>query len=155
MRSAPAFQLCPQRSVGWLVFVVAIFLLLWGVLAAWWVSSFQSANGPSLVPVLSISLSLGCGYGLYRASVRRPGSLRWDGQCWHWGPMGSAGHEPVSGQARVSLDLGVFLLIYLRPDSSLRSPGVWLPLERRRHLADWHLLRCALQISSNLLSAGR
>ena len=155
MRSAPAFQLCPQRSVGWLIFVVAIFLLVWGALAAWWLSSLQSASAPSLVFALSILLSLGCGYGLYRVSSRRPGSLRWDGQCWHWGPAGSAGHEPVSGQAQVSLDLGVFLLIYLRPHEGLRSPGVWLPLERRRHVFDWHLLRCALQSHPHPLSAGR
>lgn len=145
MRSAaPAFQLCPQRSLGWVCGVAVLWALAVCASVTWCSSALQSTGAKAFVGAVVVVFTLACGYMLWRSLSRQPGSLRWDGQCWHWGPSATIGHEPVSGVASVCLDLGGFMLIHLRANPELGTSGAWLPIERRAHLSQWHLLRCAL-----------
>ena len=142
MRTAPAFQLCPQRSRGWSVGVGALFALAGGS-ALWWAGQ---SEGPARLLGLAAALWT-LGWAVWHRRRHRGSvvaSLRWDGQCWHWGAAHAVGPEPVPGRIRVCLDFSGFMLLQLRPFDRTRSAPVWLPLDRRGQAAQWHSLRCAL-----------
>jgi hypothetical protein len=75
----------------------------------------------------------------------KPVSLRWDGRDWHLGAPNLAGHEPVAGVLRMSVDLGAWMLLRFEPASAgaVVRP-VWLPAQRRGLETQWHALRCAI-----------
>lgn len=90
----------------------------------------------------------------YRRQQQDIGSLRWDGQCWHWGPAHTLGHEPVSGQAIVCLDCAGFMLVHLRPFGRMAVRSAWLPVSQPGQPAQWHSLRCALYAPQAVPFAG-
>ncbi len=140
MRTAPAFQLCPQRSRGWSVLVGALFTLA-GTASLLWAAQIE---GPArLVGGCAVVWTLGW-MMWHRRQHQDIGSLRWDGQYWHWGPLDTIGHEPTSGQATVCLDCAGFVLVHLRPFGRTAGRSVWLALSQQGQPAQWHSLRCAL-----------
>ena len=143
MRASPAFQLVLDRFGVWRACVLVVALIGAGVMAAWLVS-----QPPSMPSVVRAGLVIAAFALLFLgASAARvpPVSVRWDGQRWHLGPPDSAGHEPDSGDMRVVLDLGPWMLLRFEPaESTWRARASWLPAQRRGLEAQWHALRCAV-----------
>jgi hypothetical protein len=143
MRASPAFQVVLDRFGVWRWAVFGSALLGAGVMAAWLV--LQAASLPALILWPAAALATGVlASGLGAARVL-PVSLRWDGQCWHIGPPGSAGNEPIAGALCVLIDLGPWMLLRFEPvDSTWCNRATWLPVQRRGLETQWHALRCAV-----------
>lgn len=79
------------------------------------------------------------------------GTLRWDGQDWHW--MGRT--EFVTGRVGVHLDLQFCLVLSLQPPS---GRCLWLFPQRRSDAPQWNALRRALfarpAVSPGLIADG-
>jgi hypothetical protein len=143
MRASPAFQVVIDRFGVWRMVVLASALAGVIVLLAWLVFSPPMVSATIRWPVAAAALVL-LVFGACAARVA-PVSLRWDGQLWHLGPPESAGHEPGSGELRVALDFGPWMLLRFEPaQSSWRSRATWLPAQRRGLESRWHALRCAV-----------
>jgi hypothetical protein len=143
MRASPAFQVVLDRFGVWRALVLAATLTGMGVMAVWLVS--QPPSLPAVVRAcLAIAALVLLLLGASAARVR-PVSVRWDGQLWHLGPPESSGHEPESGDLRVVLDLGPWMLLRFGPaGSTWRHRATWLPVQRRGLESQWHALRCAV-----------
>lgn len=138
MRCAPAFQVSPRRSRGWAFAVGGLLVWALAVDVAW---ALQVRGAAQWWALGAVFLTLVCGGACLPFIHRMPAHLRWDGQCWLWGPPGTLGDEPHSGRVRLCLDAGFFMLLFLQP-STPSSRGVWLPLTRRTD--HWHMVRCVL-----------
>jgi hypothetical protein len=143
MRASPAFQVVLDRFGVWRVFVLAAALIGMGVMATWLMA--QPPSMPTVVRACLVIAALAL--LLLGASAARvpPVSLRWDGQLWHLGSPASAGHEPHSGDLRVVLDLGPWMLLRFEPaESTGRVRATWLPAQRLGLEPQWHAMRCAV-----------
>lgn len=142
MRASPAFQVVLDRFGVWRGAVTCAALSGAVVMTVWLVSQPPLPGAARWGLALSAFALLMLGATAARV---RPVSVRWDGQLWHLGPPGSAGHEPHDGQMRVLLDLGPWMLLrFDRAEASRRSRAVWLPVQRRGLESQWHALRCAV-----------
>lgn len=143
MRASPAFQVVLDRFGVWQAAVFAAVLSGGIVMLAWLTSEQLSVPGTLRWVIAGVVLAL---LALGAAAARvAPVSLRWDGQLWHLGPPGSAGHEPDSGRLQVVIDLGPWLLLRFEPaESGWRTPARWLPAQRLGLETRWHALRCAV-----------
>jgi hypothetical protein len=143
MRASPAFQVVLDRFGMWQAAVFTAVLAGALVMLAWLASEQPSLSVASRWGIAGIALGLLL-RGAAAARVRAV-SLRWDGQLWHLGPPGSAGHEPDSGPLHVAIDLGPWMLLRLEPAASTwGSRSIWLPAQRHGLEAHWHALRCAV-----------
>lgn len=141
MHAPPAFQITVQRFGIWR----GACAVLWSAVAATQVAWSASGQG-AVVGWCGLALTLACGLAAMSAAWRlRPVSLRWDGQAWHFGDAATRGEEPVRVRPVISLDLGNWLLVNLRPEHPAVPPlPRWLPLQRQGHEASWHGLRATL-----------
>jgi hypothetical protein len=142
MRASPAFQVVLDRFGVWRWAVLGFALSGACVMAAWLAA--QPASVPAAMRWLTALVAFAVlGLGACASRVQ-PVSLRWDGQLWHLGPPASAGHEPRSGELRVLIDLGPWMLLRFEPAASTwRHRATWLPAQRRGLESQWHALRCA------------
>ena len=129
------------RRFGAWRFVVAFIVCVAGVALGTW--AVRAAATHPLAFIGSLLVFGLCATLLARQVFRLQAvSLRWYTQRWHLGPAGMAGHEPVSGQVAIALDLGGWMLLRFLPEAGLpRRRGVWLPVQRRGHEAAWPALR--------------
>lgn len=135
MHSAPAVSYPVGRSSLRMAVHVAPWLLAAVVAVLWSVQ----ASAPRAPAVLAALLLAGMGLLLtWRAELRAPsGTLRWDGQDWHWE---SAVGTRV-GRVAPRADWQSGLLLEFRP---AQGAGVWIWLERQMAPRSWHALRCAV-----------
>ena len=148
-RAAPPVTVALTDLRLWRVFAVVVSVLSIGATAAWLVTWRDATftDGviwPSVVAGFSILL---VAVLLWRHLQSGPVQLRWDGQCWHWqesGRRSRAAQEVKTGQVRVAMDLGPWLLLELRPQGRAIPVSRWVPATRRGVGAQWHALRCAL-----------
>jgi hypothetical protein len=150
MHSAPPVRITLAHEPVWSAFVVSLAGVAAANLVAWAALHAQA----SLVFASSLALfaALMAGCLVWRRLQRRPsapGALDWDGTAWFWScdePLASA-----TGDVRVMIDLGAWMLLRFRPDTAGPAP-TWLPVTRRRAGALWPQWRAAL--FSRRLGAG-
>ena len=153
MRAAPAFQISLQRFGVWRAAVWVLALLAAAAIGAWLSASSRPVGGAALGAAAAAGLGL---VALAASLVRLPHVLlRWDGQRWHLGMLGATPDDSVSGDLRVAVDLGPWMLLRFRPAPFERHPPlIWLPVQRRGVEAQWHALRCAVYSPRPSLEAG-
>jgi hypothetical protein len=141
MRHSPSFEIELRHFGVWRTGGAVAALGAAAGLGAW----FWQSHGGLLA---AVGASVGAAMiAAAVALVRRddPVLLRCDGRVWSAtrAPGGSA--VASAGQLDVVIDLGVWMLLRLRPGS---GPGTgrttWIPAQRRGHEAHWHALRCAV-----------
>jgi hypothetical protein len=139
MRVPPPFQLSVAHFGVWNVAIALLCVMLMGVAALW----CATADAVQCLIAAAVVLMI-CSAVL--SLVRRHAiSLRWDGQCWHLGPVETRGHEPLSGRVHVLVDAGVWLLLRFVPEGVARPwRWQWVPVQRAGHALAWHALRCAV-----------
>ena len=152
MRSAPAVSLQTADSAAWLWALRGLLGLTLGVTLTWAAARPGLSSATATVFVLAYVIWLAW-------HTRRPRrwSLDWDGSAWRLGG-GADGPNPAIATAirpanlSVALDFGDALLLRATTaDVGMPAQAqpiwrrsIWLPLQRRDHLARWHALRCAL-----------
>jgi hypothetical protein len=141
MRAAPACQVSLRRFGAWRAAVLGLAALGIASIAGWTFTRDRPLDTMLIVAtVLSASTIAVLGASLIRRT--RPTDLRWDGLAWHLVPVGDAA---MSGELRVAIDLGPWMLLRFTPALPEAYPRtVWLPVQRRGLEADWHALRCAV-----------
>ncbi len=131
MRAAPATQAWTCTTGPWRAFQVGLHALAAAVVAAW-AASHLWGNGAAAAA--AAAAGLGAAALAWRWPVAEPCRLGWDGSTWRLQP---ARGEAISGQVRLMIDLGGWMLVRF-------SPGArWLPLARAG-AADWQAMRVAL-----------
>ena len=131
MQSASALQVT-IRCFG--VWNAALGLLVAAVISAA-VSWFLAWHDKPAVwegGVLSVLALVGLG-GVFGLVRRRPVVLRWDAQRWHvTDPHRGGGDRPAS-DIRIALDLGGWMLLKYRAETSppSRRQSGWIPAQRR------------------------
>ena len=141
MHNAPSvlYPVGRSRFLGRLVFV------LWGLgvlAAAGQVWQVGGLTGPVLLTSGSAVLAGALAWWSLRQTPQ--GTLRWDGEAWHWLPetlREDKFSEPLTTSPQVHLDLQQVLLLSLVPAGSRR---VWLWLEKAQSPARWDDLRRAV-----------
>ena len=143
MRAIAACQFTLTRFGVWRAAVTGLLLCVLASLALWFLAQPVEWHWWSVAAWGLVALAA---VGLAASLIQiKPVSLRWDGQQWHLGPAGSAGHEPFAGDLSVSLDLAGWMLLRFRADRRVRGSAVsWLPVQRRGLEGQWHALRCAV-----------
>jgi hypothetical protein len=134
MHSAPAvsYPVGRSRFQGWLVGVTGLTGMLAGLL--WQLQAHLDGWRQGLF-VLSLLGACSLAIAAWR---RTPvGTLRWDGQAWHW----SSGDTSAGCIVSVQLDLQSCLLLSMRSEAGAR---LWLWPERRADVIHWDDLRRAL-----------
>jgi hypothetical protein len=151
VRASPAFHATVSQFGQWRAALVMLTIAAMVILIAWFLAFVEPH---SLWTTAGFALVLaGLSWNLSSFIRMRPVSLRWDGQCWHWGPAASGGHEPWVGHMEVCVDLGCWMLLRLMPESNARRMKKhWLAVQQRGLEAHWHALRCA--VYSPRLEAG-
>jgi hypothetical protein len=144
-RSAPAVQVQVSRFELWNRGVGLLLLISCAALISWFIGLVGARDehwAPgALVVAASVLALLIAGWSLRRPAV----SLRWDGQCWHIGPIDRVGSEPWSVRVAVRVDLGHWMLLQVCCDQvDFPRQHAWLPLQRLGLQSQWHALRCAL-----------
>ena len=137
MRAAPAFQVSLQRFGVWRAAVGTLAAVVAATLTAWLLTGeapLGAAAGFGAAAALAALVAL-------TASLLRlaPCDLRWDGDVWHLGRVGS---EPSPGALQVAVDLGHWMLLRFIPARPGRA--VWLPVQRPGLESHWHALRCSV-----------
>jgi hypothetical protein len=142
MRAPPAFQVKVRHFGAWRLGVGALIAIASAVLAAWLASGGEVAP----LPLRALMGAVGAAALLAGTTLmRRPAlSLRWDGQAWRLGPVGSAGDEPWPGELAVAIDWGGWLLLKFDHAGGAAPGTTWLPIQRRGLESQWHALRCAV-----------
>ncbi|HMW22271.1 MAG TPA: hypothetical protein PKC59_02455 [Burkholderiaceae bacterium] len=146
MRTAPSFRLAAPTCRLWRHTVLAAWLTSGTVLAAWLLTAWWwlDLDAPKAV-------AAGLATALWFLSRPTQPALRidlsWDGQGW-WAvaPLSARG-EALPCSVSVAIDLGVWLLLRLRPlaeGPSWRRPVHWVALSESAVGPNWHGLRCAL-----------
>jgi len=142
MKVSPAFEMELMHFGVWRAGVVALVSMAAASLGAW------VALSRSLDPFMAwLAGGAACLVVTAGTLIRspRPQRLRWDGQGWRLGAAGTAGQDGLPVDVTVAVDLGVWMLLRVRPQ---RAPkwrlDTWLPAQRRGHEAHWHALRCAV-----------
>lgn len=146
MRAAPAVD-AALGSGRFERMVIALLHAGTGAAVAVWASAHVAAavgplaDGLVWLTVLVIALVLGAlGWMLaVRALPAEPAQLCWDGTAWQ---LRTDGLRPLA-QVVVSLDLGAWLLLQLRPAEGRARH--WRVTHARVAGASWHGLRVALQ----------
>lgn len=134
MHSAPAvsYPVGRSRLHGWLVLGLGLGASLTG---AWWLRQIDAVGWRQWLFVGVLLGACGAAAVAWRHSGR--GTLRWDGQSWHWN--GAFALTPAV--LTVHLDGQFFLLLGLRSDTGKR---LWLWPERRLDVMRWSALRRAV-----------
>lgn len=134
MHSAPAvsYPVGRSRLHGWLVLGLGLGASLTG---AWWLRQVDAVGWRQWLFFGVLLGACGAAAVAWRHSAR--GTLRWDGQAWHWN--GAVALTP--GALTVHLDGQFFLLLGLRSDTGKR---LWLWPERRLDVTRWSALRRAV-----------
>ena len=142
MHSAPPVRITLAHEPGWSAFVVALAGAAAANLVAW--AALHAQASPVFASALALFAALMAGCLVWRRLQRRPSAasaLVWDGTVWLWSrdePLASA-----TGDVRVMIDLGGWMLLRFRPDTADPAP-TWLPVTRRRAGALWPQWRAAL-----------
>ncbi|MHB8948911.1 MAG: hypothetical protein ACYC4S_07600 [Rhodoferax sp.] len=134
MHSAPAvsYPVGRSRLHAWLILGVGLGASLTG---AWWLRQIDAAGWRQWLFVGILLVACAIAAAAWRDSSR--GTLRWDGQAWHWN--GVVAFAPAV--LTVHLDGQFFLLLRLRSDTGKR---LWLWPERRLDVTRWSALRRAV-----------
>ena len=134
MHSAPAvnFPVGRSRFQGLLIGLTSLLGAATGLL---WQAQLDLSAWRLWLFALSYLLTCAVATEIWRRSPH--GTLRWDGQTWHWTVKN---YEPT-GPLTVHLDLQYFLLVSLSPDQGAR---IWLWPERRSDELHWNDLRRAV-----------
>jgi hypothetical protein len=134
VHAAPAVRVSLGRSAAWAAFVGTCAALAAGNAVAWALLQSQVAHGASVLAAALLAAAVAATAAATAAWRAQPvGELRWDGETWH-----GAG---VSGQARVALDIGNWMLLRLAaPEGTAR----WFAVSRRATSGPWAALRAAL-----------
>jgi hypothetical protein len=147
MHSAPSV-IYPVGRCAFQRLVFALLLFVSAALLSVWVY-LQPLSQPMFVSGFCFALAMGCG-GWGWSSLRRSGSLIWDGNAWCL--QGLHAHDQL-GELRVTLDFQKVLLLYWEPISSRKqawsmwpnsfSSPSWLWLAQDQSPALWADLRRA------------
>ena len=137
MRSAPAVH----YPVGHSRFLVAACITVWlsGLaLSAWWVQldGYPAWRIPVVLAVLGISGSMAF-LSLHNLPV---GTLRWDGQAWHWQATGQTSVLALHHML-VEIDLQFGMVVRWTTEA---GTGRWAWVGRRSMPSRWLALRRAL-----------
>jgi hypothetical protein len=134
VHAAPAVRVSLGRSAAWAAFAGGCAALAAANAVAWALLQSQDAHEAGVLAAALGAAALAATAAATVAWRTQPvGELRWDGVTWH-GPG-------VSGQARVALDIGNWMLLRLAaPDGTAR----WFAVSRRATTGPWAALRAAL-----------
>lgn len=140
MQAASAVQVTVRHFGVWNLMLCLAGAIALSVDAAWlWSSLDESPRGGG---ALLIALACGGVAAVLTLWRRRPLTLRWDAQRWHF-TCCRWGARPVELiELRVVLDLGGWMLLKGRADGCARCD--WIPLQWRGLGPQWQPLRCAL-----------
>jgi hypothetical protein len=142
MHSAPPVRITLAHEPVWSASVVALAGAAAANLVAW--AALHAQASPVFASGLALFAALMAGCLVWRRLQRRPsasGALVWDGAAWFWSrdePLASA-----TGDVRVMIDLGAWMVLRFRPDTAGPAP-TWLPVTRQRAGALWPQWRAAL-----------
>ena len=144
MHASPPFQMIVRHFGIWRVGVTLLVALATIVVAGWATQALE--RHAVWVWAAVVLLALSSTLLLTQVWRLRAMSLRWDSQRWQLAISNAAGHEEApSGCLTVSVDLGAWMLLHFKPDhATVLQRGTWLPVQRRGHEADWHVLRCTV-----------
>jgi hypothetical protein len=143
MHAPPHFQITLRYRSVWRAAGAAAVVLTACAVAAW--SRTAAGAYPLWVGFAWLVLVTAGTLILRDAWSAQSLSLRWDGQRWHLGPARTAGMEPSAGRLDVMMDLGPWMLLCFQADGPEPRPArTWLPVQRRGHEGDWHLLRATV-----------
>jgi toxin CptA len=117
MHRPPAVSFSVVRS-QWHLRLLAIVWLL-GLSAAWTFAENQALSGVVAVSLSVLAAGLIALFGWRNASV---GTLRWDGQDWHW----SGFDEDALCQLVLQLDFQKLLLVSVTDKTKNRVVRLWL-----------------------------
>lgn len=131
MQAPPVFQMAVRHFGVWRLLRASLTGLAGVVLCAW-ILSVLAAGAP--LPWLGWGASVSALVLSAWGPRAVPVSIRWDGQVWFLGAR--------PGGLSVAIDAGPWLLLRW---AALDGSHAWLPVQRRGHEADWHLLRCTLR----------
>jgi hypothetical protein len=141
MQPSPPVSIELRHFGLWRTAVIGVAVLTLAALYGWSNGSPEPVAGAPRWAVAFALAAVVSATGLLR--LARPVSLRWDGHCWHLGPLQIPGKEPRPGQLTVAIDLGGWMLLRFVPNAGPRRAR-WLPAQRRGVAAQWHALRCAV-----------
>ena len=138
MRAAPATAIVMSAFWRWRLFVVCVWSLTCGILAAWRLVPIVST--PLLAVAILGSAALAAMLAA-RASRHRPFELRWNGFEWR---LREEQRSQCIGDVQIKIDLGSWLLLRFVPGESQPGGIRWLPMQRSGREAHWHLFRAAV-----------
>src|SRR6187431_647196 len=142
MHSAPPVRITLAHEPAWSAFVIALSGAAAANLAGWGALHAQAPRVVASVLALLAALMAVClVWRVMHQGLSAPGILVWDGAVWHW----VCDEPPVSatGDVRVMVDLGGWMLLRFRPDAPGPAP-TWLPVSRQRAGALWPHWRAAV-----------
>jgi len=142
MHSAPPVRITLAHDPAWSAFVIVVAGAAAANLAVWATLHAQAPRVLASVLALCAAVMAGCFvWRVLRRSLSAPGVLVWDGAAWSW--VRDEPLPPATGEVRVMVDLGAWMLLRFRPGTAGSAP-IWLPVSRRRAGAFWPQWRAAL-----------
>jgi hypothetical protein len=144
MRKSSSCVVTLRRFGIWRTSITVVAVTALAALAAW--AAAMSGGPPSGTPVLATALILAFGAIALALSLGRVerGVLSCHDGRWAFAPERQP-ERPLSGDLRVAVDLGSFLLLTLDGVAmGGRRCRRWVPVQRRGLEGDWHALRCAV-----------
>lgn len=148
MQAPPPLQITVDRFGVWRLALLSLTLCV--MMALWLWCRYLAIGWAHWVACLAMAgLTTALAFQLGKV---QPCSLRWDSERWFWGAAAERGHEPHTGQLRVVIDLGAWMLLQLRAEALPTSQAhctsnQWLPVQRAGLQTSWHLLRCLVHAS--------
>jgi len=145
MHSAPPVRMSLSADSRWHAFIVICMSAAAANLAAWIGSQVSQSPTAGSVPALVSAILAGSSAWILLRRSNPGGVLTWDGAVWFWarGKVQAAPSDPLSGDVRVVIDLGTWMLVRFRPTAPPRRV-VWLPVSRRYAGALWPAWRAVL-----------
>jgi hypothetical protein len=145
MHAAPPVRMNLSTDPRWHAFIVICTSAAAANFGAWFASQAEGSLTAGGVSALVSAVLAG---GLTLILLRRSNSggvLSWDGAVWRWAPAtgSSVASDPVAGDVRVVIDLGIWILVRFR-SAPPRHDVVWWPVSRRFAGALWPAWRTAL-----------
>lgn len=146
MQSASALQVTIRCFGVWNAALGVLVAAVISAVAGWFLSWHDEPavrDGGVFFVLALVGLS-----GVFGLVRRQPIVLRWDAQRWHVTDPHRGRVDTQASDIRVVLDLGGWMLLKYRAETSppSRRRSGWIPAQRRGIETQWHALRCALHV---------
>jgi len=144
MRAAAAGQFTLSSFWQWQLAIAAIALIAALGMLAWSTMIFHESRTGFGTVVAGALATLGLVAGVSSARMKAV-VVRWDGNQWNLSFATTPAPEPWTGEMRVCVDLGGWMLLrFQRRSAGHASTVIWLPAQRAGLESQWHAMRCAL-----------